>query len=312
MRQIAEPRIPFGVTGQAYACPFDSGDSRSDLCLTGNRQYNVFREGNAALQPEESEQFSIGAVYAPSNEFSISVDYWDLELENQVERPTQQNIFSDQVRYSELFTSRFDEGRQRDVLAVIQGPINIGESNTSGVDWTMNITNDFSWATLRTQLAGTYVIESESLRVGTTDVFDTSLGRKGPDEEVVFRNRARIVNTLVHGDFSHTINVAYHSGYTDQAFPGGSRSIRVADPETGGPTTTRYSGGVQLRVASHTIIDWSSTWYYNDSLNLTLGANNLTDKLPPLAFGEGGGHQEGFDPRYFDSYGRTFYLRGEY
>lgn len=312
MRQIAEPRIPFGVTGQAYACPFGSNDSRSDLCLTGNRQYDVFREGNAALQPEESDQFSVGFVYSPTNEFSVSLDYWDLELTNQVRRPTQQNIFADPARYSELFTSSFDEGRQRDVLAVIQGPVNVGEVNTSGLDWMMNVTNDLGWATLNTSLNGTYIIESESLVVGTENEFETSLGRKGSDEEVVFRNKVRIVNTLTHGDFSHTLNIAYQSGYTDAAFPGGHRQIRVADPETGGPTTTRYTGGVQLNVPSHAIVDWSSTWNYDESLSVTVGANNLTDKLPPLALGASGGHQRGFDPRYFDSYGRTFYLQGQY
>jgi iron complex outermembrane receptor protein len=50
-----------------------------------------------------------------------------------------------------------------------------------------------------------------------------------------------------------------------------------------------------------------------DKLGLTFGVNNLLDEEPPLSLRDGGaGHQVGFDPRYTDAYGRTYYLRGEY
>ena len=41
--------------------------------------------------------------------------------------------------------------------------------------------------------------------------------------------------------------------------------------------------------------------------------NNLFDKQPPMSLRTGGaGHQVGFDPRYADVYGRTFYLQADY
>lgn len=307
MREIAEPRIPFGVTGGVFQCPFSGSDPLAAFCRTGNNQYDVFREGNPNLQPEESEQSSFGFVYSLGTDFSVSVDYWKVELENVVQDPTERNIFEDPVTFRELYTTKFDDGRQKDFLAIIQGPVNVGKSETAGIDWSFETRNDLGWAALNTSVSGTYIIESESLKVGTTDVYETSLGQKGPDDNVVFRNKVRIVNSLSHDDFIHTLNISYQSGWTDENFAGGDRSIRHADD-----LGKVYDGGVQLDVPSHTIVDWLTQYNYDESLTVSFGISNLFDKLPPLALGENGGHQEGFDPRYFDSYGRTFYLSGSY
>jgi len=308
MRQIAEPRIPFGVTGGVFQCPFaGTSDPLAQFCRTGNNQYDVFREGNAALQPEESEQKSFGIVYSSDTDFSVSFDWWSVELENVVQRPTEQNIFNDPVTFRELYTTKLDQGRGEDFLAIIRGPVNVGQSNNEGIDWAIDFSNDLGIGQLKTSINGTYIIESESLKVGTTDVFETSLGQKGPDDAVVFRNKINITNSLVHDDFIHTLSVNYQSGWTDENFAGGDNSIRLASD-----LGVRYTGGVQLDVPSHTIVDWLTQYNYDDNLTVSVGINNLFDKLPPLALGENGGHQEGFDPRYFDSYGRTFYLSGSY
>ena len=307
MRELAEPRISFGVTGGTYACPFSGSDALAAFCRTGTNQYDVFREGNNKLQPETSEQKSIGFVYSSDRDFSFSMDWWKVDLENVVQRPTEQNIFGDPATFRELYTTKLDEGRGRDFLAIIRGPVNVGESTTEGVDWSFDFSNDLAWGTLNTAVMGTYIIESESLKVGTTDVYETSLGVKGPDDNVVFRNKIRVVNSLTHGDFTHTLSLTYQSGWTDSNFAGGNNQIRLASD-----LSERYDGGVQLDVPSHATTDWLTRYNYDESLTVSFGINNLLDKMPPLAFGENGGHQEGFDPRYFDSYGRTFYLTGSY
>ncbi|MDF2179569.1 TonB-dependent receptor [Aliiglaciecola sp. CAU 1673] len=307
MRQIAEPRINFGVTGNVYNCPFGAGDPLTQFCRVPNSQYDVFREGNANLSPEQSKQKSLGVVFSPNNEFSFTLDWWQVNLTDEVERPTEGNIFGDPVTFRELFTTRTDLGTGEQVLAIIQGPVNVGESNNEGIDWSLDLTNELGFATLKTRLSGTYIIESESLRTGTTDVYDTSLGRKGPDDNVVFRNRVRIANTLTHGDFSHALNINYQGGYVDEYFPANDFSIRYADD-----LGRLYDGGVQLSIPSYTTVDYLTQYHYDKSLKVSFGINNLLDATPPLAFGENGGHQEGFDPRYFDSYGRTFYLSADY
>ena len=57
MREIAEPRVDFGVTTGNYQCPFSTSDPEfGQLCLSGNSQYQVWREGAKDLKPETSKQ----------------------------------------------------------------------------------------------------------------------------------------------------------------------------------------------------------------------------------------------------------------
>lgn len=311
MRQIAEPRIPFGVTGNTYDCPFTGSDPLASFCRAPSSQYDVVRQGNEFLQPEESEQYSIGAVYG-SDSFDFSIDYWNIELTNQVLPATEGQIFGNPQQFRELFTTQLDPGTGDQLLAMISASVNVGQATVAGIDYSIGFSNEFGSATLNTNITGTYVTESEYLRAGTGTadtpaIFDTSLGRKGPDDDVVFNNRVRIENTLVHGDFSHSVNVEYQSGWTDENFPGGDSSIRLAND-----LNTFYSGGVQLQVPSYTTVDYLTRYNYDSKLSVSFGINNLFDRTPPLALGENGGHQEGFDPRYYDVLGRTFYITADY
>ena len=44
---------------------------------------------------------------------------------------------------------------------------------------------------------------------------------------------------------------------------------------------------------------------------MTVGVRNLADRNPPLSY-QDSQFQSGFDPRYTDPLGRTFYVRGSY
>ncbi|WDD97590.1 TonB-dependent receptor domain-containing protein [Thalassomonas actiniarum] len=310
MKQIASPREDFGVTSDTYLCPQGLAGNLAALCKPEPTQYEVWREGNADLKPETSEQMSAGFVYAPSNEFSFALDYWNVELKDKVERLTQPQIFNDPVTYAHLFTTKTN-GEGTEDLAIIQAASNIGVSKNSGIDWALELTNELSFGTLKTSFAGTYVIESKSLRVGTGGstgeeaIWDSSLGRFGIDEEVVFRTVARLSNTLTHGDFAHTLNLNYRSGYEDALATGGA--VRMGDD------INTVAPDIQLYVSSYMKADWVTKYYYNDNLDFSVGINNVFDKQPPLSLRTGGaGHQVGYDPRYVDVYGRTFYMSANY
>jgi len=310
MREIAEPLIPFGVTSSSYDCPaFPAGDPLIETCSSDRIQYDELRQGFEGLKPETSEQASIGFVYAPTQQFSFTFDWWQVNLEDQVARPTESQIFGDPATYRHLFSSVLNLGTGLQQLAIIRSPQNIGESNNEGFDWGMNITNEFSFGTLKTSFNGTYVMESESLVVGgESGEFETSLGVFGPDDAVTFRNVFSMNNSLAMGDFTHKLNMNYRSGYEDKYWAGGSNRIRLASD-----FSTSFSGGVQLRVPSYMTWDYQLAYRYDDSLDLSFGITNLLDKEPPLSLrASGAGHQVGYDPRYTDVFGRTFYVTAQY
>jgi len=307
MRQIAEPRVEFGVTSTSYACPNGLPAALAQYCFSENLQYEVYREGYAELKPETSTQLSTGFVWSGDNGSSMSVDYWNIKMEDQVNRLTQDQIFQNASLYSDLFTTKIDNATGDEVLAIIQAAVNIGEANTSGIDWNFTTTSEFSLGTLRTTIAGTYMIESENLRVGTNDTWDTSLGQVGPNAAVTFRNIVAVSNSFTHGDFVHNLNIRARSGYQDAK---ASDSFNVA---YSADWTDTVDGNLVIKeVPAYMTVDYRLSYNMDSSLNLAFGITNLMDKEPPFTLNAAAGHQAGYDPRYHSPYGRTFYMSANY
>lgn len=302
LRQIAEPRSSFGVTSGSYDCPFKPTDDLAAFCLPGEKQYGVFREGSANLKPETSTQYTTGFVFRPDNGMNITVDYWNVEIENIVERLTQDQIFTNAELYRDLFTSRINNSTKAEELAIIQGAVNGGTFDSSGVDYSFTQGFETAIGDLTAGISGTYLIESDSSLNGT------SLGRFGSDEAVAFRNRVQLSVGLDHGIFAHGIIANFRSGYLDQA-----QTVNLIDENTGEIDFATQTP-IQLKVPSYTTIDYQATLdLMDEQLNLTLGIKNLADKQPPLSLrSSGAGHQVGWDPRYVDAYGRTVYLKASF
>ncbi|MBQ1784721.1 MAG: TonB-dependent receptor [Gammaproteobacteria bacterium] len=306
MLAVAEPRTEFGVTSSTYSCPFpDPADPFNAYCLGDNSQYNVYREGNADLEFEESTQYTLGVVYAPSKAFNATVDYWDVEIENMVTSLTEDQIFRQANKYRDFYTTKLNTGTGEQELAIIRSAVNVGKQVTSGVDYSFEFYNELSFGELRTRFGGTYLMESEYTSPGTTDEWLSSMGRYGEDQDVSFRNVMQLATVLTVGDFDSTLGASYRSGY-DDVF----RSLDdcyVTTVETGDCVD------VQLQVPSYITWDFQTKWHAMEGLGVYAGINNLFDREPGLSLQTGGaGHQLGYDPRYSDAYGRTYYLGVDY
>jgi iron complex outermembrane receptor protein len=301
MREIGEPLSEFGVTSGTFDCPFAAGDPLAQYCRPQEAQYDVFRQGSAELSFETSKQYTFGTVLTPTDSLDMTIDYWNIELENLVQRLTEQQIFASPELYRDLFTTKRNLATGRDFLAIIQSAVNAGTREQSGVDYAVNQKFELGWGQLDLGLQGTYVIESDSSLTGS------SLGRFGNDDAVVFRNIVNLVGTLYHGDFTHTLFTTYRSGYLDQ-----EQEVEILG--TGVPLGQGPTRNVQLNVPSYTVANYNLRYMMlDDSLGLTFGVSNLLDEEPPLSLRtSGSGHQVGWDPRFTDAFGRTYYLQAEY
>ncbi|KID58342.1 TonB-dependent receptor [Pseudoalteromonas luteoviolacea] len=307
MREIAEPRVEFGVTASPYDCPAGLRQEIAQFCYSDKLQYDVFREGNAGLKPETSKQYTFGFVWSGDQGTSFGMDYWNVQMENQVRRLTQNQIFGDPVTYAEWFTTKIDQGTGDTVVAIIQAADNVGESRNSGIDWHFDFTTEFSFGTLKSQLMGTYMLESESLRVGSDNIWDSSLGKVGTNEAVTFRNIVNFNNTFTHGDFTHSLNIKARSGYTDAA---ADVSFYVAKADDWNDAVD--GSVIQKHIPVYMTVDYRLAYAWGDNANVGFGIKNLFDKEPPFTLNAAAGHQVGYDPRYADPYGRTFYLQADY
>jgi iron complex outermembrane receptor protein len=121
---------------------------------------------------------------------------------------------------------------------------------------------------------------------------------------VTFRWKGRWLNSIKTGDWLNTFAMNFKSGYRDAEY----EFAELLDAN-GAPTGTFET--VQLKVDSFVTFDWQTQWQTTQQLSLTAGVLNVFNKDPPLSLatsGLGKGQNFGYDDRYYDPRGRTFYL----
>lgn len=304
MLDIGKPRGDFGVTGDRYACPFVAPDPLAASCLPGLSQANIFTQGNPDLKPEKSDQASIGFVFEATPSFSFGMDLWKVKIKDLVTQLTEQQIFADPVRYRNLFTSKTNNATGDQELAILQTSVNASDSDNQGIDWKFMWDNKFSFGNLKTVLAGTHLLESKYTRPGT-DIYVSSLGKYGENGSVSFRDIFKFTASLQTGAFTNTLSAKYRSGYDDQEQTADGCAITLVDAMGDCVAVSDW------KIPSYTTFDWQTSYAVNKMTEIRFGINNVLDEKPSLAIGAGGGHQVGYDPRYTDSFGRTFYLAAD-
>ena len=201
------------------------------------------------------------------------------------------------------FTINFNISDE-DLLAMLSSNGNLGEVKQRGIDVSAEARFNLGFGRLRSGLEFTYMLKDE-YQLERGGAFFSSLGKFGANGSVTFRNQARLSNTLDHGSFSHTLAVTHKSGYRDQSYTAGD--FAVFDPITFTPFA--YNGTVK----NYTTVDFQTRWNFNKMMSLTLGVLNLADQDPPRSLkSAGGGQQIGYDDRYYDPRGRTWYAKGEF
>jgi iron complex outermembrane receptor protein len=302
MSSISSPRIPGGVTGVEYGCTYGDNDPRAQFCKGTNWQWDVFSAGNVALQPETSEQMSVGFVFSPSEQFNMSIDWWDVTLNDLIRSPTQAQIVTQPDVYPELHTTKLEKGSGQTLAAIISSATNVAESRNEGIDYSFEYKQEFGEFDYAVQLTGTHMLVSEDQNVADPTTYDTSLGLMGPNDAVTFDDQISIRNTVAHGKFTHGLNVTYRSGWLDSVYPWALDASTLASADM----------DVQLDVDSYFKVDYSLGYVHDEHLSVMFGVNNLLDQEPPFSLGDSGGHQVGYNARYYDSIMRSVHATVTY
>lgn len=304
MRQIAQPRVDWGVTGGTYDCPFSAsydplGFIAAGYICANDSQYEMWQGGNPELTPETSKQWNAGLVWSPTRDFSAGVNYWSVQIKDSVDAVAEDLILSNPENYLDLYTTKFKSSNGLTYVAIVEQPINIGRVENEGIDWDFSWKGDLAFGDLGVRVSGTHLVKSRYTLPGTDDVWTTSLGRYGVNELVSFDDVITASLSLRTGRLENSLLARYKSGYTD---------IPFTEDDCVFYTDALDCAAGALDVPSYTVFDWRTTWRPNENLDLTFGIENLLDKDPPLSLRFAGPHQLGYDPHYANPYLRTFVL----
>jgi iron complex outermembrane recepter protein len=311
LNDIVGPRVFNGSTSGSYSCPFPG----SVGCQPGSAQYDLLAlanglSGSAGLKPETSKQFGFGVRVEPLPQLSFALDYWNVKIKNQVESQgiAEQVAFNNPQAYKSLFVNPYLDPAGYQTIALEQLPFNGGQAQYSGIDLNSNYHVDLGFGRFNATWTGTYMLKQQYTDgPGLPEL--TDLGVFGPDQQVVFRIISNLELSLQTGGWVNTLITHYKSGYRDATYSAGSAEVLLANPNGTAGAPVDFGG---LKVPSYETFDWQTAYNIEKNIRLTAGVKNLADKAPPLSLQTGGGgNAVGFDGRYYDPTGRTFYVRGD-
>ncbi|NMY37852.1 MULTISPECIES: TonB-dependent receptor [Pseudomonas] len=246
------------------------------------QQFHNRTGGNTKLAPEKARNVTLGFVYQPVRELSLGLDFWWIHIANQIAEFPESTVFDD----PDLYADRYIRNPDGSLNYVQTGLANLGAVKTSGIDVSMDYRfPNTPYGQFGLGLQGTYVTRYD---------FQSTLGGTYTDNVgdfegtgVVARWKHVLNGTWNLGPYRASLVNRFTSGYNDY------------DPST------------HAKVASYTLWDVSAGYTFNKTVDLDAGIKNMFDRNPPFS-NQAYNFQSGFDPRYTDPMGRTFFARATY
>ncbi|WP_343195856.1 TonB-dependent receptor domain-containing protein [Arenimonas daejeonensis] len=235
-------------------------------------QVDTYFQANPNLASENSQQFSLGVVWDPLEWLDLSLDYYNIEIENTISQISAQDIINSDLDPSTygpippgLSITRRANGAIDEIVA---GYANQGTLETDGWDFRANTNFDFgNYGELRNQLSVSY-INSYEIDDGIGNVTEYAGLEGSPDL------RASLYNTWTISDFTFGWNINFIDGQENGQ---------------GGYATN----DVQF--------SWNAPW----NGTFAIGATNVGDRYPDLNAYDG----RPWNFYLYDAYGRTTYFR---
>jgi outer membrane receptor protein involved in Fe transport len=296
---------PTATAAQCALSGVTPGQYGSGILNNPAGQFNFLQGGNPDLNPETANTYTLGLVMTPVRNFTASIDWWDIKIDDAVGNAPPATILTQCLN-----AGRFCNLVQRDALGTLwlqpNGRIvatnqNLGMYHVSGLDiaanytWRMGNAGGFGLHFL-----GSYLSKWEFEPIKGLGTFDCA-GFYGPQcgaPNPVWRHKARASwaspwNVDLALTWRH-ISEIKHEGMS-------------TDPDLAGfvPYTNRVLG-------ERNYLDLAAQWNINKTFSLRGGVNNIFDRDPPIVsnaaadpsiFGNGNTF-----PQIYDALGRLVFV----
>ncbi|MEO3357069.1 TonB-dependent receptor [Acinetobacter haemolyticus] len=242
--------------------------------------------GNKDLEPEKSDSITAGLVFQPTKNLVFTLDYFDIKVKNQITAISETAIFGDPEKYADKFVRNAD-GSIHHIITTKQ---NLGGIKTSGFDvgmaWRSPMT---STGQLGFNIDGTYITDYQYQEDKGMPWVGVAGSYAGLDYQAIVLRWKHTANLdWRYENWALNLQQSFSKGYKDQ-----------------------NSGGQNHKVSDYTTYNLSGTYKGFKNLELTLGVKNMFDEAPP-ASNVLDNFQMGYDPRYADVLGRTYFVRSTF
>jgi iron complex outermembrane receptor protein len=249
--------------------------------------------GNLDLRPEKSEQYSVGIVFTPAPQFSASVDFWSIAVDDVIGAFTLSNLL---LRTNSPFaTQQLIRNIAGTIVLADLRATNTGSRRTEGLEISLRGGVDALGGVLSAGLDGTYLLKKEAKFFQSAPYFsELGVFTYAGDLGLKWKHSA-FINYAVD-DVMLSFSQIYRDGYKNNALPASSSRPDYNE-----------------RVKAYVTYNLSAAMDMNDKLRLTAGVRNVFDTDPPFAitYDSNTGSGSSWEPRVADPRGRSFTLSVE-
>lgn len=251
--------------------------------------------GNPDLKAEKSESYTAGFVYQPEflSGFSVTADYWSIDIDNAIQSVSAQNILNRCVDSANGLNAQFCGLIQRDpvtkeLLKIVSVTQNVAAQKASGVDVEFGYDFDFAGGRVNTKLITTYLHERKTFSF-----------QDFPSEF--------IENAGVVGDATWQSNlmVNYRHGAWSASWK--TRFVDAVDMNTPQQLAITPMPNDIMSYGSYFVSNATLGYQFDTGVNLVVGIDNIFDRdLPGVTTGTTAG------TGLYNNIGRFYYTRLSY
>lgn len=247
--------------------------------------------GNLNLGPETSEQYSAGIVLKPSRQFSASLDFWSIAVDNTIGTLTITQLLDNAAYFPDRIHR--DENGIIDLLDLRSA--NIGSRRTQGLEVSLRGGIDALGGTLTAGLDGTYLLKKREKLFPSAPYGDSLIGVFTFTGDLGLRWKHNAFITYQSNGFTFSFSQIFRDGYENYALPG------IANGSVTRP-------GYNDRVDNYITYNMSAGFDVNSRFRLALGVRNLFNADPPYAitYDTNYGSGSSWEPRVADPRGQSF------
>jgi iron complex outermembrane receptor protein len=265
--------------------------------------------GNNQLKPETSQNFDLGFIVEPIADLGITVDYYRVIVKNEIQSIPSEAIYQNPTQFSDLYvlnntgTLTQSPGLALDCTPhtaatcgyIIQTTQNTGGISTDGIDVSAQYLLRTAIGNFHVALDGTAVTQYRLQEYAGGPEVDL-VGDFNQGNQPVIRWQDLLTIDWTQGSWGAGISNKIESQYIDARL--------INNIVTTNPAVTRNVGTYSLW---NTYVSWKPI----APLTVLFGIRNLLNTDPPFS-NQTTDWQSGYNPRYSDPDGRTFYTRVKY
>lgn len=231
--------------------------------------FDFYGNGNPDLQPEKSQQGSLGIAFMPHANLHVSMDYWRVKIHDAIASVSDAAVLQDPNAYKANYVLNGSNN-----LAMYLPLENVGQIQKSGIDLEAQWRIPTDWGRVGLLARATYMLNSKS-RQTNTSVYSSDLGRFNVDTGVVIpRFKTRMTASLTRAEWTGSLSLNHVAGYTDADIKATNLDSLKLETVTG------------RQVPSFTTWDMTAQYAVNRQMDFRIAVINVLNQEAPLSFAQ--------------------------